>query len=250
MVKTGPVNVDVTGVNFAWHNGYELVGFRIEPISADGQAPFLECSRLWVRPSVESLVRGNPYDLLFSADLYGGQAQGEVTLKAGSLLGNLELRNLRLSRYRALAALIDEGQLEGRVSGQATFESKVGNPNAGQIAGELTLDGMSLVGAKVQGFAVPDIHFRQTKLKFTLHGSRMEIQEFTAAGDVGVQGSGTIVLREPILDSVLNLHATLETSLETPDGAKTLVGLIPRTPGAKPDAPLTITGTLGRPKTR
>jgi len=247
-VKTGPVNVDFNAVNFAWHKGYELSGLRLG--GNDEQAPLLECSHLWVRPSLSALVHGNPYALQLSAELYGGSAQGDFSLNNGAIVGSLQWRDLRLSRYRTLTSLIDEGQLEGRVSGQLNFEARTGNANAGQATGEITLDGATLTSAKVQGFTVPDLKFRQTKLKFVAHPGRFEIQDFNAAGDVDVQGSGQIALREPLSESTLNLRATVETSLATPDPLKALVALIPRAPGAKQDAPITITGTLGRPKSR
>jgi type II secretion system protein N len=147
-------------------------------------------------------------------------------------------------------SFLDEGQLEGRLSGQLAYEARSGNLGAGQFTGDIVLDGAALAGAKVQGFTLPDLHFRQTKLKFLLHGSRLEIQDFNAAGDVNIQGSGNIVFRDPLPNSPLNLRVTLETSLATPDALKAAVGLIPRLPGAKPDAPMNITGTLGAPKFR
>src|SRR5262249_14097875 len=121
---------------------------------------------------------------------------------------------------------------------------------AGQLTADIVLDAAALSGAKVQGFTVPDLHFRQTKLKLAVRGGRLEIQEFNAAGDVNIQGSGHIVLRDPLPTSTLNLRATFEPSRATPDALKAAVALIPRPPGAKPDAPLNITGTLGAPKLR
>ena len=63
-------------------------------------------------------------------------------------------------------------------------------------------------------------------------------------------GVWPIRLRDPLPNSVLNLRATFETSLATPDPLKAAVALIPRPPGAKPDAPVNITGTLAAPKLR
>jgi hypothetical protein len=59
-----------------------------------------------------------------------------------------------------------------------------------------------------------------------------------------------VVLREPLQESILNLRATIQQSLATPDAVKTLVGLIPRAPGSKPDSPIIITGTLAHPHVR
>ena len=117
-------------------------------------------------------------------------------------------------------------------------------------SGELKIDGAGITEGKVGGFTVPDLNLKQTKVKFTVRSGRLELQEFTATGDVSVQGSGQIVLREPFQDSVLNLRVTLLPTPTTPDAVKTLLAMIPRPAGNKPDAPLTVTGTVARPRMR
>ena len=86
--------------------------------------------------------------------------------------------------------------------------------------------------------------------KFSVGGGHVAVQDVQTAGDLNLQGAGQITLKDPIGDSALNLRATITTGLDTPDAIKTLVGLIPRAPGAKPDAPITVTGTLANPRVR
>ena len=246
----GPAVIDFTGVRFAWLNGYEIDGVQIASASADGQAPYIECNRLWVRPALGALLRGNLYDFLLHADLYGGAATGEVSITGASMAGTMQWKDLSLSRYRGLTALLDEGQLAGRVSGAMNFEGRAPNLNPGQGTGELFVDGAALTGAKVGGFPVPDLRLRQTKAKFAVREGRLEVQEFQATGDIDVQASGNIVFRDPPEESMLNLRVTIQQSLATPDAVKTLVGLIPRPAGSKPDAPIMLTGTIARPHVR
>lgn len=245
-----PVAIDFTGVSFAWFNGYAINGMRLASANADSRPPYIECTHLWVRPALRALLRGNPYDFLLRADLYGGIANGEVSINGTSMAGNVQWKDLSLGRYRALTALLDEGQLAGRVSGVLNFEGRAPNLNPGQGTGELLIEGAALTGAKVNGLPVPELRLRQTKAKFAVREGRLEVQEFQATGDVDVQASGNIVLREPPEDSTLNLRVTIQQSLATPDAVKTLVGLIPRAPGSKPDAPIMLTGTLARPHVR
>lgn len=249
-VRTGPVDVDFRNVNFAWYKGYEIAGITVTPEADGSRTPYFECSQLFVRPSLAGLLHGHLYDLVLNASLYGGEAQGEVAMDGGGLLGNLAWHDLKLGSYRTLTALLDSGQIGGRVSGNMQFETHPGNGNRNQGAGVLVLEGASLTGAKIQGFSVPDLHFRRAQLKFATRGDRLEVQEFQATGDLDVQASGHLILREPLADTALNLRATVQTSLATPDAIKTLVAMIPRTPGAKLDAPISITGTLAHPRTR
>jgi type II secretion system protein N len=248
-VNNGPVAVDFGAVNFAWFKGYELTGMRLRP-QTDGQPPYLECSRVWARPLLSALVRGNPYGLALQADLYGGVARGEVKRTDGQVVGNIEWQDLHVDRYRTLTALLDEGQLAGRVSGQFAFELSGRDWNAGQGSGEISVDGVGLTSAKIGGVTVPDLHLQKTKLKFVVRNGRFEIQEFNASGDLTVQGSGHIVLRDPVQESVLNLKATILPTPTTPDALKAALALIPRAAGTKPDAPVTLTGTLARPRVR
>lgn len=249
-VNRGAVGVDFNGASFAWWNGYELTGLRFGPVPADHQAPYLECSRVWVRPALGALIHGNPYDLLLHAELYGGTADGEISLANGTMVGRIVFKDLGLGRYRTLTALLDEGQLNGRVSGELRFQAVNGKFGTGPATGDLVVDGAALSAAKVNGFSVPDIRLRQAKLKFTLKDGRLDLQEFQSSGDVTAQASGTLTLHDPVPDSILNVRATVEQSLATPDAIKTLIALIPRAPGSKPDAPITISGTLGRPRVR
>jgi type II secretion system protein N len=248
-LSRGPLTLQFTSGEFAWHKGYELSGLRLVSAS-DADAAYLECKHLWVRPSLTALVHGDLYDLLLSAELYSGTAQGEVKMFNGGLGATLQLQGVDLGSYRALTALLEEGQIAGKISGQLDFEGH--GAEGAQLTGDVAIDGAGLNAAKFSGmaFALPDIHLRQIKTKFVAHGGRLEIQEFQSVGDVNVDGSGHILLKQPVQDSVLNLRLTIEQSVATPDAMKTLIALIPRPPGSKPDAPITITGTLGKPKTR
>ncbi|MFQ5665096.1 MAG: type II secretion system protein GspN [Candidatus Binatia bacterium] len=249
-VSRGPVDVDFKVARFAWLKGYELSGMRVVSPVADHQPPYVECSRLWIRPSLGALVHGNPYDFLLSAELYGGTALGEISMADGGLMGQVQWHDLDLSRYRTLTFLLEEGQLAGRLSGQFSFEARGPGFAAGQGNGEANVDGASLTAAKIAGFTVPDLHLRRTQLQFTLRRGRLEVRRFKATGDVNVDASGQIVLREPLQNSTLNLRVAIVTSLETPDALKTLVALIPHRRGTKPGTPVTVTGTLARPRVR
>ena len=244
-VNRGPVSVDFKTVSLSFR-GYDVAGIRV---GTEDAPPYLECSHVWIRPSLAALVRGNPYDFVVSADLYEGEASGQLSL-GSSLVGSVQWRGLNLSGYRLLTAMLEDGRLSGKVSGQFTFETRRDNVAVGQGTGEFAIDGVGLAGAKVRGFPVPDVRVRQAKGKFSVGGGHVSVQDVQTTGDLNLQGTGQITLKDPIEESALNLRATITTGLETPDAIKTLVGLIPRAPGAKPDAPFTVTGTLANPRVR
>jgi type II secretion system protein N len=249
LVNTRANTVDFESTRFAWYKGYEINDVKLSG-GSEGMPPVLELRHLWVRPLFSALIRGNPYAVHVQAELYGGEADGELNYTNGKLVGSLQLNNLEVGRYRALTALLDEGSITGRLSGQLDFEGRLTNLDGAQGSGDLVLESAGISQAKVSGYPVPDLNFRQSKLKFVVRSGRLELQDVAIAGDVNVQGSGQIILRAPMPDSVLNLRATLQPTGTTPDAVKALMAMIPKAPGAKPDAPMTITGTLSHPRVR
>lgn len=146
---------------------------------------------------------------------------------------------------------LDQGQLTGTISGSWSVEYASDDPASLQGAGELVLSRAALVGAKVSGFTVPDLSFSEARVKVALGNNRLELQEFSAAGDeVNVQASGNVTVKFPPPESVLNLRVTIQPGTKSPESVKALLALLPRPPGARENAPLSISGTLASPRVR
>jgi type II secretion system protein N len=251
LVATDRLAVRIDAAKFAWHRGYALSGVRVLRLDSGGELPVLESQEAWVRPVLGQLLRGNPYALFVRADLYGGRAEAEVSMNDGSVGGTVDLRDIRPGLHRMLADLFEEGELRGRLSATVAFEATGPRYQTRRGVGEAHLQGGSLQGAKVSGVVVPDLTFRQTDLKFALRNDRLDVEEFAARGEeLTVQATGQVVVRNPVDNSVLNLEATLQPGPAAGDGLKALIALIPRAPGAAPDAPMKISGTLARPRLR
>ena len=246
------VNVEFKTAEFAWHRGLALNNVRLSPVAGDSLDPYLELNTLWVRPVITELLKGNPYALAIQADLYGGTASGALNVGSGTVAGNLEVSSASLGRYQPLLALLDEGgQVAGRLSGNVSFEAAGPSVETGQAKGEISLENGSLEKAKISGFPVPDVHFRDTRMTFGLQNGRMEVEQFNANGDeLNISATGQVSFREPIDESVLNLKATFLPGKNAPDNIRALIGLIPKPRDAKPDAPVRISGTLARPRFR
>jgi type II secretion system protein N len=249
-INRGPLGLDLGTAGFSLYKGYEVGGLRLAPRDIEGQAPLFETTRLWVRPDFSELIRGNPYAASISGELYGGTLSGDVRYKDGGIVGKLAWKDLNLGKYRVLTAQLDEGQIAGKVSGSMDFEMSGANFAQGQATGEISLDGAALTQAKISGFPIPELKLKQTKTKFKVVGGRLDLQDFVTSGDVSIQGSGQVVIKDPVGESVLNLRATIAATPQTPDAIKGAIALIPRPAGAKPDTPITINGTLTRPRIR
>lgn len=243
----GPLGLDFATAGLA-PKGYEVAGLKIG--GDDGSVPVLETSKLWVRPALRELLSGNPYAASISGELYGGSVGGRIAYQDGGVAGTVEWKDLDLTRYRTLSAQLDEGEIAGKVSGSVTFDVRGQSFQQGQASGDVVVDRAALTKAKINGWPIPDLHLTQTKTNFKVAGGRLELNDLVATGDVSLQGSGQIVLKDPVGESVLNLRATITATPQTPDAIKAALALIPRPAGSKPDSPLTVTGTLSRPRLR
>lgn len=251
MVQSPTVVVGVKSSEFAWHRGLALNGVSVRSLAGDVSAPYLEMNTLWVRPLLSELVRGNPYALALQADLYGGTADGTLDIRGQRVVGTVNLTGASLGRYGTLTSWLEEGQVAGRLSGQVTFESAGASVENSQASGDVRLENGGIEQAKIGGFGVPDLHFKESRLKFGVQGGRMEIEQLNATGDeLNINASGTVTFRDPIDASVLNLKATMLPGREAPDAIRGLIAMIPKPQGGKPDDPVRISGTLAKPRFR
>ena len=245
-----PFRLEVAATRFAWFKGVELRGVQLTEPERSAW-PLLESSQLYLRPGLGGLLRGSLSSVNANGTLYGGAIDVRWVGGEGMTRTALEFRGLQLARYRPLTSLLETGQVTGVLSGAATVEEPSGNPRAARAAGDLNLQGGGVLGAAVAGFAVPDLHFDTITLEFALQGGRFEIEAFEALGDeLRLSGSGQVALREPVEDSVLNLQLTVQPGPASTDSIRGLLALVPRAKGARPDAPLLVTGTLKKPRFR
>jgi type II secretion system protein N len=251
-IDLNPYQLDYTTTRFAWWRGLELRGLQLSRAGDDqGTPPLFESSSIFIRPGFSGLLRGELGSVFVSALLYGGNVDGSWATSNGMQRATLELHGLDIGRYRFLTMALGEGQIAGQLSGAVSAEMRRGNVREGQIAGEIELANGQMAGVTINGLVVPEVNFDTIAAKFAVNGGHIDIEEFHADGrELRASGSGQITLRTPLNDSVLNLKATVQPGPEPSDSVKGLLMLIPRPKNAKPDAPMTITGTLAQPRVR
>lgn len=251
-VDLRPLRLDVAGTRFAWWRGYEFRDVRLTRMEDDrGTPPLLESSHLYVRPGLSELIRGRLGSVYLNGSMYSGAVEGSWVMGDGNARATVRLHALDLGRYRYLTNVLEEGRVLGRLSGAVTIEARRADMRDGQAAGELELQEAQIAAVKVSGFPVPDLTFQSVAIKFAVNGNRVEVQEFRADGnEITVSGSGQVTVRTPVGDSVLNLKVTLQPGPGSTEAVKGLLNLVPRAKGSRPDAPVTISGTIARPRFR
>jgi type II secretion system protein N len=245
----GPVHLQVAGTRFAWFNGWELS--RVRLVRDATEAPVLESPSVYVKPGLNGLWAGKLSSLRVKADIYGGKVRANWVGGRDIDRTSLQLDRIQIGLDPFLNGLLDEGQMAGLIGGAVTVEDHRGDLRAGRAAGEIQLQHASLTGAKVNGIGIPDLHFETVALKFEYEGGKLELQELNADGaELKVGGTGQVVLTSPVENSILNLRITALPGAEAPDDVRGLLSLIPRSKKARPDAPVVIEGTLGKPRFR
>lgn len=246
----GPVQLAVGQARFAWWNGYELRKVALTQRGAPDLPPLLESSSLYLRPGYDGLIRGELSSVLAHGLMYGGAVDASFSRGDGLMHATLQLSDLQIGRYPLIVNLLEEGQIGGVLSGTVSFENRGADPSGGRAAGELEIAGASIEGAKIRGLALPPFTWENLSAKFSVQGSRLDIEELRGDGPCKLSGQGQIVVRSPLADSVLNLRVSVVPGADCPEAVKLALSVVPRPPNARPDAPIVISGTLANPRTR
>jgi type II secretion system protein N len=251
-VDLGPVALSVGNTRFAWYRGYELQHLQLtEKEAPPDTPPLLQSSSVFVRPGLEGLLHGQVSSAYLDSSLYGGELHATWSTQDGMNRVTLRLNGLQIQRYGYLTRLLEKGEVGGLLSGAVTLESQNADVSNGRAAGNLQLKRAALSAATVNGFGLPDLHFDDIVVEFTLQNNRLEIQDFHADGEeLKLTGQGQVVLRQPAGGSVLNLRVSVIPGPNSPDAIRGLLDLIPRPKGSRPDAPIVISGTIDRPRFR
>ena len=153
----GNVNVDFNSAGIAWTQGYELTGLRVTARNAPDETPYIECSRFFVHPAFGELMRGNPYALAVSAELYGGSAARRAQLQ-----GRQPRRHARVEQPQSrplpdAGGIVRRGPAGGPLVGPVRLRSRadpISQP--ARRREDLSWMGLSMSAAKINGYTVPD----------------------------------------------------------------------------------------------
>jgi type II secretion system protein N len=244
--QTSALRVRYSAGEWSWLQGWTLKDLSIE---RSGMAP-LRISRLTLSPSFFGLLYGQPFPLTYSANLYGGTAEGTLQREAAAWRVQFSVNQLALEQLPFPAPW---GQ--GRVTGNATLSGTVqGTPgDVTSWSGDMntTITEGSLKAGNIAKFPVPALQTAQAQGQATLKNGRLDVSDLTLAAD-GIEAhlQGAISLRLPLEWSALDLQLTTRQTGTPPPPLTTLVSLLPAVPGSQGERRATITGTLTAPVMR
>jgi type II secretion system protein N len=244
----GPVGVDFQSVAFAFPNGYRFTGLRLTPQQKPDAVVAID--ELTVRAPLLSLLAGDPRKLDLSGRAYGGTLEGHAALR-GSAGGALDLRLGEIDLGRALAPFLDP---PGSVEGRATLDLRLsGDGRTTQSADgdlDLSVTGLAVHQLAARGFPIPDARFAQADLTAQIAGPKVTVKQFAASGDeLNLVASGDVTLRDPVVQSLLNLRLGVDVAAQAPPPIRVLTALLPRR-AAGEASNYTLGGTIAAPSLR
>ena len=244
-----PVRIDAGGGSLGWTLAYGIDSLRVRARDGDGE-PFLLAETLRLAPSRFGLLRGHPYPLGIDAALYGGALRGVVDPRPAYFAVNATLEGVDLARYTGLRPWVD-GSIRGRLEGAVALDGGGRGPAAATGTVRLRIAELTLEGTKIRGITVPDLHFTDVHLNGTVKGGRLEVEEMAADGqEIGLRGEGNVLLREPLVNSVLGLDLLVTPAAGASDGLKMMINMLPGSSGEGGARRIGVSGTLGRPSVR
>jgi type II secretion system protein N len=191
---------------------------------------------LAVRPGGLSLLSGR-FTILTAAEAYGGAMQGRVDFSRrlslqGPLSAAMDIQDLRIEKCAWLKEVFARqitGTLKGTFSFSGTTETM--QNGTGNIDFVLTNGTFPLME---NFFGFDKIEFTRVEGKVSFRGGALKITQLTLNGDqLRASLKGNIILADDVRDSQIELSGTME--MPTQNNRRVT---------------LSISGTLGNPKTR
>jgi type II secretion system protein N len=219
--------------------GLEWRGVRIAPIGQPDREVALDAVRVQVAlwPLLRRRVEA---DLTWEA--YGGKARGSGTLRPETDGARFSLD--QFGQGFALDGL--PGLPDGTWQGVVQFDLNGRWLNEawwlGEGTGSVEVSRLKIDGLTIAGFPVNGIEFDSVTGHVALNGGTMTLQRVNAHGPLGkVSGDGTVLVRAPWTESVINLTLRIEPAV----GAETRVPMLALAGGGV--VTLRVSGRLVKP---
>jgi len=192
--------------------GIAWQGVRIVPAGHADRA--LELDALDIDVAVLPLLRRRiEADLTWEA--YGGKARGSWSLEREGDGARFSLDQFGQGFQVGRLPGLPEGSWQGVL--QITLNDRWLNEAwwLGEGTGSVEISGLKVDGLTVGGFPVSGIEFESVTGQVVLNGGTIALQRLTARGPLGqVSGDGTVLVRAPWTESVINLTLRLEPTAD------------------------------------
>ena len=242
-----PVRIRFAELRYGFPNRYRLR--RVELVPRGRGGPGVSVERLDLRVPLLGLLLGRRL-VSFSGAAGEGSFDGWVSRAGDETSLSLRADRLRLD-VLARPLLPPSARLAGTARLELEIAGDPSRPARAEGSARFELADVEAAGLSLGGLPVPAVSFSRIRGELELHGTRLQVEELSAAAPgVRIGLSGDVLLRRPAERSVLSLGLRAEVSPEAdPSWRLARAALLPpRPPGAH--ARYSLRGTLARPVVR
>jgi type II secretion system protein N len=198
--------------NWLFPIGVSWRGISVAPRERPDQKIDLDAVR--VRVALLPLLR-RTVDADLAWEAYGGTARGSVVLRREADGMRTELdqfgRGFDLAKFPGLPSGSWRGALQVELNCRWLNDAWW----LGEGTGSVELAGLKVDGITVSGFPVNGIEFDAVTGQLSLKGGTVTLQRLAGRGPLGVaSGDGTVLVRAPWTESVVNVTLRVEPSAE------------------------------------
>jgi type II secretion system protein N len=187
-------------------------GVRIVPVDRPDRAVVLDALRVQVAV-LPLLSRRVEADLTWEA--YGGKARGSWSMRRETAGARVSLDQFGQGFEMGRLPGLPDGSWQGVL--QVDLNCRWLNEAwwLGEGTGSIEVTGLKVDSLTVAGFPVNGIEFESVAGHLALNGGTITLQRLTAHGPLGkVSGDGTVLVRAPWTESVVNLTLKIEPAAD------------------------------------
>ncbi|MBW2030579.1 MAG: type II secretion system protein GspN [Deltaproteobacteria bacterium] len=247
------IHVSLREVSLSLKFGVEFKGMKIVQ-ETQPPSPVLELERVFIRPAVWSILRGQ-LEGCFEGSLYDGSVKGCAALKDGSagepFSTTVTLEGIRLDPENPIVKVTGR-DVQGILGGEVTYRGRPGFLAGGRGEAELRLKaGRIALLRPILG--LESIDFNEIRLRATLNDRKIRLANLDLRGQQ-MHGtlSGQVSLNRDFLRSALDLAGSLEPYSDMFKDLKTsqefMRSIKKQLKGGR--LPFVIKGTIGEPVIR
>ncbi len=213
--QTTGIGISAQNANFSLPARLSYAGLHLVTTSPEGPLDW-EIPQATGTVSLISLATGKPrYN--FDVKAYGGEFRGRLRQARHGTWNHLKGKTIRPIDLLMAKKLIRQ-DLSGLLNLETDYTWTKGLEQRGHGMLSLRVRDLIIRSLNINGFPLPDLTFQHVRGRVFLHDGQGRLETLTADGPLAhVTGTGTILLRVPYNQSLINLdlHARLRGQLKS-----------------------------------
>ena len=241
------MDVTVRKESGAFPFGLNLSDVVVTEKAGNHESPLFEARTIKIVPGILSLLRGWVTVKLY-ARLYNGQAWIDFGRKRKEFSLNCVIKDIYIDRYSLIKSNYGLN-MEGTLDAKLAVKGAIDDSSKDKGSGLIHIKNVVLKPSKIFGiFTLPNTNFGEINMPVFIKGGVVSFQDAAQTGsDINSKLDGSIVLLNPLQNSVLNLKLRFNPSPALEQQLKKDIPFFNLTRDSSGYFNVPITGSIGMP---